>query len=91
MCEIIRLRLAGIATVREAAAEGRGIAVGREPGHAPQRIEAALRELLAKVDALSPDLAPIEADGRQYRPADDREAADALAYATHLCSPGLYT
>ncbi|HWL80219.1 MAG TPA: hypothetical protein VNR89_04645 [Roseomonas sp.] len=84
MREMIRRRLDEEATVREAAAEARGIASGREPGCAPRLVDAVVHDLLAEIDALLPDLAPVEHDGRIYRPVDDQEAASVLAYALAL-------
>jgi len=81
MRETIRIRLAGDATVREAAAEARGIAFGREPGCDRKVIDQVVHDLLVEIDALLPDLAPVEFDGQQYRPADDREVAETLAFA----------
>jgi len=81
MRETIHRRLEEGTAVREAAAEARGIASGREPGCNPRQVDAVVHDLLAEIDALLPDLAPVEHDGRTYRPVDDQEVASALAYA----------
>ncbi|MXP66146.1 hypothetical protein E0493_22720 [Roseomonas sp. M0104] len=79
MRETIRRRLDADAIVREAAAEARGIASGRESGCDPRQADAVVHDLLAEIDALLPDLTPFEHDGRTYRPVDDQEVAAALA------------
>jgi len=88
MRETICLRLAGDAIVGEAAAEARGIAFGREPGCKRWAIDQVVRDLLKEIDALLPDPAPIEADGRQYRPPGVSERAGALDFAMRFDERG---
>jgi len=84
MREMIRRRLDEEATVRGAAAEARGSPAAASRGCDPWLVDAMVHDLLAKIDALLPDLAPVEHDGRIYRPVDDQEAASVLAYALAL-------
>ncbi|HWX49500.1 MAG TPA: hypothetical protein VNZ61_15730 [Roseomonas sp.] len=67
MREAIRRRLAGPATVREAAAEARGIAARRSPSCPPEQLDEAVRAILSEIDDMLPDMAPIEPDARLSR------------------------
>ncbi|MFC3124231.1 hypothetical protein ACFOD4_04090 [Pseudoroseomonas globiformis] len=79
--ETIRTGLAQGCTIREAAAEARGLARGMALAQDRRAIADAVDGLLREIDALLPDLASVELDGRDWRVADDTEVASVLGYA----------
>jgi hypothetical protein len=67
MRKTIRMGLEHGATIREVAAEARGLGRGLAFGEDPTIIANIVEDLLREVDPLFPDLAPVEPDARQGR------------------------
>jgi hypothetical protein len=67
MRQAIRTGLDYGATIREVAAEARGLGRGLAYGEDPAAIAKVVEDLLGDIDPLFPDLLPAEPDARQGR------------------------
>jgi hypothetical protein len=65
MRQAIRIGLNQGATIREVAAEARGLGRGLAWGEDPKVIAQMVEDLLREVDPLFPELLPVEPDARQ--------------------------
>ncbi|MGK7870927.1 hypothetical protein [Falsiroseomonas sp. E2-1-a20] len=75
------------ASLREAAAEARGLARGLCPRLPTAALDEAVTALLIELDGYPPP-APPDLDGQGLRPADPAEVADSLAFAMRFDERG---
>ena len=75
------------ASLREAAAEARGLARGLCPRQPIAALDEAVTALLIELGAHAPP-APLDRDGQGLRPADPAEVADSLAFAMRFDARG---
>lgn len=75
------------ASLREAAAEARGLARGLCPRLPTAAMDEAMKGLLIELDAYAPPMPP-DLDSQGLRPADPAEVADSLAYAMRFDERG---
>ena len=90
MRETIRLSLHRGVPIKEACAEARGLARGREPQRGGEEINAAIMELLRADDIVTPEMIALEwaRDSRTYTEADDGEVCASLVYALRFDDRG---